>query len=235
MRWFASRPLVEREHLVQALRSLGPTSVAGLAAALSWSPRKTARTVREAVRWGHGAIRFDPASGSVSFRAPEPPARPATVAAPSVAEPAPEPTPPTFPKSWGASAKCPACQVALVSTGTGNSMYCPDCGRLTAGNPGPASSAPPTATSPSVPPAPHTPAISGLGPDRRSQELFAAWVTARPIPCPKCRTPLRHHGVARYACPSCGTQVSFGATAGASNAPPPLPTHAMAPPAPPAS
>ena len=45
--------------------------------------------------------------------------------------------------------------------------------------------------------------------DRRSQELFAAWVTSSPIPCPKCRTPLRHHGVSEYSCPACGLAVAF--------------------------
>ena len=45
--------------------------------------------------------------------------------------------------------------------------------------------------------------------DRKSQEMFAAWVTNRPIPCPKCRTPLRHRGISVYGCPSCGQQVRF--------------------------
>ena len=45
--------------------------------------------------------------------------------------------------------------------------------------------------------------------DRRSQELFAAYVSAKPIPCPKCRTPLRHRALSEYVCPACGQTVRF--------------------------
>ena len=41
------------------------------------------------------------------------------------------------------------------------------------------------------------------------QEMFAAWVTAQPIPCPKCRTQLRHRGVSEYVCPGCGQLIRF--------------------------
>lgn len=61
-----------------------------------------------------------------------------------------------------------------------------------------------------APPAsPPATADRSLSPDRRSQEMFAAWVTNQPIPCPKCRTPLRHRGVRVYGCPACGQQVRF--------------------------
>jgi predicted RNA-binding Zn-ribbon protein involved in translation (DUF1610 family) len=236
MRWFHGRSDRDREHLVQTLRSLGPTSVAGLSAALSWSERRTERVLQDALAYGDGALRFDPARRAVAWGDSPAPARPAVPPAPSADAPAPTPTP-VLPKSWGASARCPACQVSYLPTGTDAHLYCPQCGRLAAARssaPRP-SEAPPTPTradaSGTAAPSVH------LGPDRRSQELFAAWVTAQPIACPKCRTPLRHHGVAEYACPACGARVAFERSAGvptpARAAPPssPAPPAAVAPPA----
>ncbi|HXQ93861.1 MAG TPA: hypothetical protein VN864_01635, partial [Thermoplasmata archaeon] len=130
----------------------------------------------------------------------------------SPAPAAPPPAAPVLPKSWGASARCPSCQIAYLPTGTDAHLYCPHCGRLAA-SPTPAH--PPGAPAPGLPtPTTSTTSSVRLGPDRRSQELFAAWVTAQPIPCPKCRTPLRHHGVAEYACPSCGARIAFERSAG---------------------
>jgi predicted RNA-binding Zn-ribbon protein involved in translation (DUF1610 family) len=228
MHLFGGGARKDREHLVTTLRSLGPTSLAGLSAALSWSERRTEKTVQEAIRWGEGALRFDPVTRSVAWNSPVPTpvAAPPVPAAPPV-RPAPL-APPPLPKAWGASAKCPACQVAFVTTGTGGGLYCPQCGRLSHVPPTAASSAP-------APPAPAAVAVPGpsrapeppVGADRRSQEMFAAWVTARPIPCPKCRTPLRHRGVAQYACPACGAQVTFSPPPSlvppAGSAAPPLP------------
>jgi uncharacterized Zn finger protein (UPF0148 family) len=246
MRWFTGRSTRDREHLVQTLQSLGPTSVAGLSAALSWSERRTERAIQEAIARGYGAIRFDPARRSVGWAAPEAPT-PAGTDPTAVPAAAPAPTasaapPPQLPKSWGASAKCPSCQVAYQPTGTDGHLYCPQCGRLTAAR---SSTRPASEATPATPAPRSAPAGSGasptlsLGPDRRSQELFAAWVTAQTIPCPKCRTPLRHHGVAEYACPSCGARVAFERSAGvpapsrtppASASSPPLPAP-VAPPA----
>ncbi|MCI4360686.1 MAG: hypothetical protein L3J91_03210, partial [Thermoplasmata archaeon] len=125
---------------------------------------------------------------------------------------------PALPKSWGASARCPSCQVAYQPTGTGDHLYCPQCGRLTAGRSSARPAAEPATPAPAIRPSPSSGGTASstlaLGPDRRSQELFAAWVTAQTIPCPKCRTPLRHHGVAEYACPSCGARVAFERSAG---------------------
>jgi predicted RNA-binding Zn-ribbon protein involved in translation (DUF1610 family) len=222
MRLFGGVSPRDREHLVSTLQSLGPTSIAGLSAALSWSERRTQKTLREVARWGEGAIQFDPMTRSVGMRrastSPAPPSPP--VPAPTPA-PSPALAPPPLPKSWGASAKCPACQVALSPTGTGTSYYCPQCGRLSGGRVSafggpavgviaPATAAPVAPSGPRTgePPVPPTP-LSSLSADRHSQELFAAWVTSRPIPCPKCKTTLRHHGVAEYACPSCGARVAF--------------------------
>jgi hypothetical protein len=71
-------------------------------------------------------------------------------------------------------------------------------------------SAPPAPPAPDVSsPATSAPKEAETATDRRSQELFAAYVTSRPIPCPKCRTPLRHRALAEYSCPSCGQSVRF--------------------------
>ena len=241
MRLFGGVSARDREHLLQTVHSLGTTSVAGLSAALSWSDRRTRRTLEEAVRWGGGAIDFDPVRRSVSWHSappanPSPTIQPATAAAPTVETPAP---PPPLPKAWGMSARCATCQVPLSPTGSGNGYYCPQCGRLSSVRTGSTSPSTDPSASPPAPSGPAAPApasaarrpIDMNGADRRSQELFAAWVTERPIPCPKCRTLLRHHGVAEYACPSCGTRIAFEkssalpATAGAParSEPPPLP------------
>jgi predicted RNA-binding Zn-ribbon protein involved in translation (DUF1610 family) len=239
MRWFIGRSVRDREHLVQTLRSLGPTSLAGLSAALSWSERRTERVLQDAIGLGDGPLRFDPSRRTVAWIDPNAVVPTPTMAAPAISAGSPAPaTVPVLPKSWGASARCPSCQVALLPTGTDAHLYCPQCGRLAASR----SSAqhPPDATpAPARPDAPKgaAPSVS-LGPDRRSQELFAAWVTAQPIPCPKCRTPLRHHGVAEYACPACGARVAFDRSTGvsaptrASMPSAPTPSSAVAPPAP---
>ncbi len=216
MSLFGGRSQEDREHLLQTLRSLGPTSVHGLSAALSWPPRRTEKVVRAAAQWGRGAIDYDPATGRVALRtAPSTAPTVSRPAAPTAAAtPAARPAPPPLPKAWNASPKCPACSVPFVSTGTGSGVYCPNCGRLALRDgaaPPPAAAAAtapePAATTPSVTTR-HGPATT-LGDDRHSQELFAAWVTSRPLPCPKCRTSLRHKGVGQYACPACGAQVHF--------------------------
>ena len=213
MRLFAGRSARDREHLAQTLRSLGATSVSGLSAALSWSERRTERAIEDALRRGYGAIRFDRARRAVAWDSPvAPPSAPDPAEIPAPAPAAAAPEPPALPKSWGASAKCPSCQVPFLPTGTPGHTYCPQCGRLATvrSNSPSRAAASESSASPPAPPAPpgRGPSLS-LGPDRRSQELFAAWVTAQPIPCPKCRTPLRHHGVAEYACPSCGARIAF--------------------------
>jgi len=227
MHLFGGRARQDREHVYATLRSLGPTSVAGLSAALSWSPRRTERTLRDALTSGDGvALRFDPDTGSIAIAPIVVTPRPAPLET-RVAAPAPVAAPPMLPKSWGASPKCPSCQVALVATGTGSSQYCPQCGRLSGSSHGgagtPARSAPlPAAPAPPVrapTPTAVAPATAPTTSERRAQEMFAAWVTARPIPCPKCHTPLRHRGVAQYACPACGAQIAFDRLGGTLGAP----------------
>ena len=206
MRWFGEASRHDREQVLTTLHSLGSTSVPGLAAALSWPERRTQRVLEDALRDGSQPVRYDPVTRAVRWLAP--PARPATPAPPTVPGPSrPEPTTPQLPTAWGAKARCPSCQSALQPTGTGAGYVCPRCGRLTSLPGGRATEAPP-------PPLPRGPPAA----DRRSQELFAAWVTAQPIPCPRCRTTLRHRGVAEYVCPGCGEQVRFERTHGAAAA-----------------
>ncbi|HEV2231511.1 MAG TPA: hypothetical protein VGS18_04935, partial [Thermoplasmata archaeon] len=76
----------DRGLIVRTLRALGPTTVPGLAAALSWSPRKTERLVRDLVRHGAGGLFYDPGSGLVRIG---PPPVVGTAPAPSEAEAAP--------------------------------------------------------------------------------------------------------------------------------------------------
>jgi tRNA(Ile2) C34 agmatinyltransferase TiaS len=63
-----------------------------------------------------------------------------------------------------------------------------------------------------------------------AQELLAAYVTSRPLPCPKCRTKLRHDGPGRWLCPGCGNRLRIGAEEGSPMArPPQVPVPAIAP------
>jgi uncharacterized Zn finger protein (UPF0148 family) len=219
------------ERLRSAVQSLGTTSVPGLAAALSWRERKAERLLAHELGQPGTPISYDPGRRTVRW-ARVPPAAPSIVAPAA----APDTTrsgalrPPAAPApvltASGLKTLCPRCHVALQATGSGSLAVCPQCGRLssvrtssvTASPPAPAptpvsppTAGPPGATTRDAPPA--------LG-DRRSQELFAAWVGAKPIPCPKCRTPLRHGGVSEYSCPACGQMVRFPSTTAAAPAAP---------------
>jgi len=206
----------DQVHLLSTLQSLNPTSVAGLAAALSWSERKTERTVRS-LATGHAPLLvFDPHRRMVGVRhrdaAPTSAAISGAIAAPATPAAAPTAVAPGL--DLGPRARCLHCDVPLVATSSGGTSVCPECGRLSSRRV--ASTAAPveaTRTPPPHPTPPPAPIESGRTVvhegDRRSQELFAAWVTARPIPCPRCRTALRHRGVGEYGCPSCGHRVAF--------------------------
>jgi predicted RNA-binding Zn-ribbon protein involved in translation (DUF1610 family) len=212
------------ERLRSTVESLGITSVPGLAAALSWRERKAERLLAHELGRTGTAITYDPGRRVVRWTRPLPPPPP-----PPAAGPPPEPRPdigrvasapvPVLTSS-GVKTLCPSCHVPLQATGTSSLAVCPQCGRLSstrtgggigAGRP----AAPPNPTAP-LPAA--TAAVSAgdsprpLG-ERHSQELFAAWMSAKPIPCPKCRTPLRHRGLSEYACPACGQMVRFPTTA----------------------
>jgi uncharacterized Zn finger protein (UPF0148 family) len=203
----------DHERLRATVRSLGVTSVPGLAAALSWRERKTEKFLAHELSRPGTQIIYEPSRRLVRWRRPLPPpappsAEPAVATPPALGDPAARlarapPGPPPVLRGTTLKALCPSCHVALISTGSGKLAVCPECGRLSSERiPESPSVVAPTATV-------ERPRPEESGTDRRSQELFAAYVTSRPIPCPKCRTPLRHRGVAEYACPSCGQSVRF--------------------------
>jgi predicted RNA-binding Zn-ribbon protein involved in translation (DUF1610 family) len=210
-----SEPDLER--LRATVQSLGVTSVPGLAAALAWRERKAEKLLAHELARPGTPLVYDPGRRVVRWARPLPdlPAAPAEPAAPAIAPspsyvpPAPMRIAPTL-SGGGFKSICPTCHVALQPAGTGNLAVCPQCGRLASARSA-TSEAEPTANPISVAPAPPSTSSGGSSSlaDRRSQELFAAWVSQSPIPCPKCRTSLRHRGVGEYACPACGQTVRF--------------------------
>jgi predicted RNA-binding Zn-ribbon protein involved in translation (DUF1610 family) len=220
--------LEERARLVHALRALESTSIEGLAAALSWSPRRTERIVEQLARRGEGGVYYAPRLRLVRYG---PPPAPAASPAPPPPEAVvgPAPPPPALPHSRGpaaavaaalgatpaeTSASCPRCKTRMQPTVSGEALVCPACARL--------------ALAPTVGSAAAKPTEAGAAGDRRAQELLASYVTSRPLTCSRCRSPLRHEGVAAFRCPACGQSVRFD---GAPSLRPPLP-KAVAPPAP---
>ncbi len=208
------------ERLRSTVQSLGTTSVPGLAAALSWRERKAERFLAHELGRPGTPIAYDPGRRTVRWARVLPtPTMVATTDASS--PPRAEAGRPALALASvltrsGLKILCPSCHVPLQATGSGSLAVCPQCGRLSSARTAPSGAAAPRPTAP--PPPTASPATTtardapaALG-DRRSQEMFAAWVSAKPIPCPKCRTPLRHRGVSEYACPSCGHQVRFPAT-----------------------
>jgi len=209
------------ERLRSTVQSLGTTSVPGLAAALSWRERKAERLLAHELGQPGTPITYDPGRRLVRWARP-PPIPPAAPPTPPPPEPRPElvgvgrPAPVLTPS--GLKTLCPSCRVPLQSTGTASLAVCPQCGRLSSARTGAVLGTRAPAAPAPVPPPPVAATATGAGDaprslgDRRSQELFAAWVSAQPIPCPKCRTPLRHRGVSEYACPACGQMVRFPST-----------------------
>lgn len=210
----------EQVHLLSALESLGSTSVSGLAAALSWSVRKTDRCLQELSGSAAIPITYNRASGVVTWGTPSAlpaapdPTAPATE---SISEPTPR-TAPTTPRADSdpppatrdpvapTRGRCPSCHSNLAATGGDGLGYCVACGRLV-----PLTSA--VQSIPGLGAAEHKSVIARPTPadgvDRRAQEMFAAYVTSRPIPCPKCRKSMTHRGPGSYACPACGEKVKF--------------------------
>jgi predicted RNA-binding Zn-ribbon protein involved in translation (DUF1610 family) len=223
------------ERLRSTVQSLGTTSVPGLAAALSWRERKAQRLLAHELGRPGTPIAYEPGRRVVRWARPLPLLPPAPVPGQPV-EPRAEvvglgtsPAPVLTPS--GLKTLCPSCHVPLQATGSSSLSVCPQCGRLSSAR---TRTAAPGAVAPPPPPpiAAPPPKVTTSGgsvpptlPDRRSQEMFAAWVTAQPIPCPKCRTPLRHRGVREYACPACGQMVRFPSTLAPAGAATPLPAH----------
>lgn len=201
------------QRLRATVQSLGTASVPGLAAALAWRERKIERLLAHELARAGTPLAYDPGRRTVRWakssptsptRNPENPTSTARSFAPRT-PPAPAPVL----TQLGLKTLCPSCHVPLQATGSGSLAVCPQCGRLSSTRIG-------TTVAPADPkPAPASTAGPGPPPslpDRRSQELFAAWLTARPIPCPKCRTPLKHRAVSEYVCPACGQTVVFPKT-----------------------
>ncbi|MGA7475727.1 MAG: hypothetical protein WBW47_00725 [Thermoplasmata archaeon] len=199
------------ERLRSTVQSLGTTSVPGLAAALSVRERKAEKLLAHELARPDSPIVYEPSRRVVRWAIPPPP--PPTVDPTPSAPPLPEaPRAPRAPSPVftpvGLKTLCPHCHVALQSTGTESLAVCPQCGRLSSTRESRTTADPTPATAPPPLPANGTTAAVGLD-DRRSQEMFAAYVSAKPIPCPKCRTPLRHRALSEYVCPSCGQSVRF--------------------------
>jgi predicted RNA-binding Zn-ribbon protein involved in translation (DUF1610 family) len=229
-----------RDRLLNTVRSLGSTTVPDLAAALALSESETERVLRDALRHRPTELRFDPVHRSIAWDGDPPPPEALPGTGPSAAPPDPSLGVPAAISGGAATAPafaragpplrapvCPHCRVTAVTTGSMGKFACPQCGWLGSGStravdPGPRASEADPAPDGTVRPA-----------DRRSQELFAAWVTGEPIPCPRCRTTLRHERYAEYRCPGCGHAVHFGRSGGPSAASPapaaPAPASAPGP------
>ena len=195
--------------MVRTLNELGPTTVDGLAAALSWPEKRTERLVKELAKTREGGIVFYAGSRRVEILSlPPPRPGPGLPAAPKApAEPAPSrpaPSPSALQPKWGGRMICPSCSASMQMTAGSEAMVCASCGEISnlPRSTGGSSTGSPSLTGVSDGPV-------GTIPDRRLQELFAAYVTARPVICPKCKSPLRHRGLGLYGCPACGQIVQF--------------------------
>jgi uncharacterized Zn finger protein (UPF0148 family) len=213
----------EHERLLTTVQSLGVTSVPGLAAALSWRVRKTEKMLAHELARPGTQLVYEPARRLVRWRRPLPPPPPPGDSAPAASADVARGVRgasrlPAVLRGTVLKVLCPSCHVPLVGTGSGMLAVCPECGRLSSEKnpdaPRPAAAAPAPSMPAAAPAPPAAPRPSEPSGDRHSQELFAAYVTSRPIPCPRCRTPLRHRGVAEYSCPSCGQAVQFGKATG---------------------
>jgi predicted RNA-binding Zn-ribbon protein involved in translation (DUF1610 family) len=158
-------------------------------------------------------VAFDPLSRTVRLLG-VPPASPAVPVTPAMSEASTVSSPAAAtPRAWGGVVNCRSCGTPMEPTGTGSGLFCPGCGRLAGGHATSAPRLPGAAPSP-APPSGAPKVETGTGhavSERKAQEMFAAWATSRPIPCPRCRTALRHDGVGQYKCPGCGETVRFGA------------------------
>jgi predicted RNA-binding Zn-ribbon protein involved in translation (DUF1610 family) len=201
------------ERLRSTVESLGATSIPGLAAALSWRQRKAEKLLAHELSRPNTPLFYEPGRRVVRWAAASPavprPAAPSADVAPAIrlTPRAPRGPAPVLTSS-GFKTLCPSCHVALMPTGSASLAVCPQCGRLASPRtvtPG----APETVEGALAPAAASSEAAPSSLSDRRSQELFAAYVASKPIPCPKCRTPLRHRGLSEYLCPNCGQSVRF--------------------------
>lgn len=217
----------ELDRLRAAVQMLGSTTVPGLSAALGCRDHRTEKLLaRELARPGTPLV-YEPLRRTVRLIPPAagiPGPPPSETAIPSVprtpvrtaAAGSTRGAPPSIGvKGTALKSLCPSCHLPLIATGSGSLSVCPQCGRLAAARASEESS---PSVEPAVTPTPGAGDGGSRPPtaqtDRRSQELFAAYVTSRPIPCPRCRSTLRHRGVSEYGCPSCGQLVRFPQSGG---------------------
>jgi predicted RNA-binding Zn-ribbon protein involved in translation (DUF1610 family) len=191
MGWFGSEAK-DRAKLLAAVPTTGATSVDRLAASLNW-PSPRVRKLLEAVPVEE--LRYDPETGRIERPGGPEPASPPATPAPGGAPG--EVTPSAFPRI------CPDCRTPLSPTGTPGTEYCTKCGDLVTRSPAPVG--PPSAFSAATP----TASSGGRLNAEQTQTLLAAWITDRPIRCPRCLQPLTHRGVESYTCPGCGDRITF--------------------------
>ncbi|MCI4352071.1 MAG: hypothetical protein L3K14_01595 [Thermoplasmata archaeon] len=231
--WFRPAP-DERQRAIATLKSLGTTSVPGLAAALSWSVPKTEKVLWDVSRHGPPGLLYDLRSGTIRWGSPVA-APPKSTSGPAAASSAP---------SWAVSAarssarpspNPPAAGSASVSrVGSYRPTVVPpapsppariapgdhllrECARchtplVPAGGADefacPMCGRRVTSAGTLVSPSPSR-ATAPAGPDPRVQQLIAAWATGQPAPCPQCRQPLRHTTNGEFRCGSCGARIAY--------------------------
>ncbi|MCI4368068.1 MAG: hypothetical protein L3K09_00680 [Thermoplasmata archaeon] len=209
----------DRDLVVATVDRLGDTTVRKLSAVLSWPERRTRLFLERIAAEPGTEIAYSALLDTVARRrsapvafVPVPPPVAPTGAPPPGPSLAPPPVElPRLPRSYGGGARCSHCNVPFEPTGQGNITFCPNCGALSRATIRVSAPTAANARAAGVRPdeAPATSRPTPVAADRKSQEMFAAWVTARPIPCPRCRTSLKHRGVGQYICPSCGHSVAF--------------------------
>lgn len=212
----------DREALRSTVRSLREATVPGLAAALSWRPRKIERLLLEELTRPGTSMTYDPARRVVRWVPPtltieQPPsAAEMTDSPPTSSTPRPRAdlgpplrAPPPVVRGGSLRSLCPTCHVTLSPSSSPSLSVCPQCGRLFSPRslPDREGVTAPTAPDPTSPPPARRPSATTA--DRKSQELLAAYMTGAAIPCPRCRTALRHRALSEYGCPSCGEVVRF--------------------------
>ncbi len=244
---FWSRPAPdERQHAIATLKSLGTTSLPGLAAALSWSVPHTEQVLRELLRHGPAGLVYDMRTGTIRWGPPtDPPPRPSPPSSPSGTNPSwatstprgptrPAPGPPSIPPA--AMTRSDAYRTAAAPAAPGptwrdaaNDHALRECGRchtpLVPTDIADVFACPMcgrrvTSGGTLVSPSPSR-VGAPAGPDPKIQQLIAAWATGQAAPCPHCHQPLRHTADGEFRCGSCGARISYG-TGSTTSRPAPL-------------
>jgi uncharacterized Zn finger protein (UPF0148 family) len=112
---------------------------------------------------------------------------------PANASVASTPVTPSAPRSasGGVGPECTNCRLPTLASNVPGQYSCPICGRR--------SGVAAVSTSPPVRPAAMATAAPHL-----SEELLAAWMSGTKLPCPSCKSPMRHAGPGEFVCRACG-------------------------------